>query len=117
MASRSWRASGKPIVRLVPKHSATMGSSTGHRVSRKGLRRRRSPSRRLTPQNRHPVTGSSRVAWVSITRNLEQVTDLIFRQTPRYETPALVSALVLIGLVVVSISVLERRVRGVEVVK
>ena len=40
----------------------------------------------------------------------------MFRQTPRYETPALVSVLVLIGLVVLSISVLERRVRGVEVV-
>jgi hypothetical protein len=63
------------------------------------------------------VTGSSRVAWVSISRNLEQVTDVIFRQTPRYETPTVVSALVLAGLVAVSISVLERRVRGVEVVK
>jgi hypothetical protein len=63
------------------------------------------------------VTGSSRVAWVSISRNLDQVTDVIFRQTPRYETPVVVSALVLVGLVVVSMSVLERRVRGVEVVK
>jgi ABC-type transport system involved in multi-copper enzyme maturation permease subunit len=63
------------------------------------------------------VTGSTRVAWVSIGRNLERVTDLIFRQPPRYETPAMVSALVLIGLIVVSISVLERRVRGVEVVR
>ena len=63
------------------------------------------------------VTGSTRVAWVSIGKNLQRVTDLIFRQPARYETPAIVSALVLIGLVVVSISVLERRVRGVEVVK
>jgi len=63
------------------------------------------------------VTGSTRVAWVSIGRNLEQVTDVIFRQTPRYDTPAGVSMLVLAGLVVVSISVLERRVRGVEVVR
>jgi ABC-type transport system involved in multi-copper enzyme maturation permease subunit len=62
------------------------------------------------------ITGSSRVAWVSIGGNLEVVTDFMFRQTPRYETPLLVSVLVLIGLVVVSISVLERRVRGVEVV-
>jgi ABC-2 type transport system permease protein len=62
------------------------------------------------------ITGSTRVAWVSITANLDQVTDVIFRQPPRYETPVVVSALVLIGLVVVSISVLERRVRGVEVV-
>ena len=63
------------------------------------------------------VTGSTRVAWVSIAGNLQTITDAIFRQPPRYETPVLVSVLVLVGLVVVSISVLERRVRGVEVVK
>ena len=62
------------------------------------------------------VTGSTRVAWVSITGNLEVLTDLIFRQPPRYETPALIAALVLAGLIALSISVLERRVRGVEVV-
>jgi len=62
------------------------------------------------------VTGSTRVAWVSITGNFDVVTDAIFRQAPRYETPFIVSLLVLLGLVVVSMSVLERRVRGVEVV-
>jgi hypothetical protein len=62
------------------------------------------------------ILGSTRGAWVSITANIEQVTDVIFRQTPRYEIPWLVSLLVLAGLVVVSISVLERRVKGVEVV-
>ena len=35
---------------------------------------------------------------------------------PRYETPWQVSLIVIVGLIVVSISVLERRVRGVEVV-
>ena len=48
--------------------------------------------------------------------NLENVTDVMFRQTPRYDAPVIVSVLVLLGLLVVSISVLERRVRGVEVV-
>ena len=62
------------------------------------------------------ILGSTRVAWVSITANLEQVTDAIFRRTPRYETPVMVALLVLLGLVAISISVLERRVRGVEVV-
>ena len=62
-------------------------------------------------------TGSTRAAWISITANLEQVTDLIFRKALRYETPAVVSILVLAGLIAVSISVLERRVKGVEVVK
>jgi ABC-2 type transport system permease protein len=62
------------------------------------------------------ITSSTRAAWISLSANLENITDVMFRQTPRYETPALVSVLVLIGLVVLSISVLERRVRGVEVV-
>jgi ABC-type transport system involved in multi-copper enzyme maturation permease subunit len=62
------------------------------------------------------VTGSTRVAWVSVTGNLSVVTDAIFQQPPRYDTPVAVSAIVLAGLVAVSISVLERRVRGVEVV-
>jgi ABC-2 type transport system permease protein len=62
------------------------------------------------------ITGSTRVAWVSITGNFDVVNDAIFRQAPRYDTPVLVSALVLIGLVVLSISVLERSVRGVEIV-
>ena len=49
--------------------------------------------------------------------SLDQVTDVIFRETPRYpDLPWAVSLLVLAGLLAVSISVLERRVRGVEVV-
>jgi len=62
------------------------------------------------------VTGSSRVAWISITGNFDVVTDAIFREAPRYDTPAAVSFIVLIALVVVSVSVLERSVRGVEIV-
>lgn len=62
------------------------------------------------------ITGSTRVAWVSIQGNLEQVTDAIFKLPHRYETPVVVSVLVLAGLVVLSVSVLERRVRGVEIV-
>lgn len=62
------------------------------------------------------ITQSSVVAWVSIGGNIENLTDVMFRQVPRYETPVAVSALVVIGVVVVSLSVLERRVRGVEIV-
>jgi len=62
------------------------------------------------------IFGSTRVAWVSIGANLEQVIDVIFRKAPRYEVPTVICAMVLLALVVVSISVLERRVRGVEVV-
>jgi len=62
------------------------------------------------------VTGSTRVAWVSILANMENVSDWLFRQELSYDTPLMVSALVLLGFVAVSISVLERRVRGVEIV-
>jgi hypothetical protein len=41
---------------------------------------------------------------------------VIFRLTPRYSTPWQVSLIVVLGLIVLSLSVLERRVRGVEVV-
>jgi hypothetical protein len=41
---------------------------------------------------------------------------VIFRLPPKYDTPWPVSLTVLIGLIVLSISVLERRVRGVEIV-
>jgi ABC-type transport system involved in multi-copper enzyme maturation permease subunit len=62
------------------------------------------------------ISGSTRMSWLSITANMAQVTDVIFRKTPKYETPWIVSLMVLLALIAVSISVLERRVRGVEVV-
>ena len=62
------------------------------------------------------VTGSSRVAWISFSRNMDVVTDAVFQVSPRYDTPVLVSLLVLLAVVAVASSVLERRVRGVEVV-
>ena len=62
------------------------------------------------------ILGTTRVAWVSVGANITQTTDAIFRTPLSYETPVIVSALVLAGLVAVSLSVLERRVRGVEVV-
>ena len=62
------------------------------------------------------ITGSSRIAWISINNNVLQVVDVVFRVKPRFGVPWQVSLLVLIGVVVISISILERRVRGVEVV-
>ena len=62
------------------------------------------------------ITGSTRLSWVSLAANLNQVVDVVFRLQPRYQTPWLVSLIVILGLIAVSVSVLERRVRGVEVV-
>ncbi len=64
----------------------------------------------------YAITGSSSLSWLSLTSNLTQVIDVIFRLTPRYATPWQVSLIVVIGLIALSISILERRVRGVEVV-
>ena len=62
------------------------------------------------------VTGSSALSWLSFTANLSQVGDVIFRMTPRYDTPWVVSLAVVLGIIGLSVAVLERRVRGVEVV-
>jgi ABC-2 type transport system permease protein len=62
------------------------------------------------------ITASTKLSYLSVTASLAQVMDVVFRIKPRYATPWPVSLTVIVGLVVVSISVLERRVRGVEVV-
>jgi ABC-type transport system involved in multi-copper enzyme maturation permease subunit len=62
------------------------------------------------------VTGSTRVAWVSFSRNMDIISDAVFRLAPRYDTPVIVSLLVLLAVLALAASVLERRVRGVEVV-
>jgi ABC-2 type transport system permease protein len=64
----------------------------------------------------YAVTRSSAFSWISFSANLSQLGDLIFRQPSRYETPWPVALLMVAGLIVVSGLVLERRVRGVEVV-
>jgi ABC-2 type transport system permease protein len=62
------------------------------------------------------ITGSTRISWISFTGSLAQVGDAIFRLPLRYDTPLIVSLIVLAGLVTICISVLEKRVRGVEIV-
>ena len=62
------------------------------------------------------VTGNTSLSWVSFSFNLEQVGDAIFRLPPRYDTPWTVSLLMIGLLIAGSAFVLERRVRGVEIV-
>jgi ABC-type transport system involved in multi-copper enzyme maturation permease subunit len=71
----------------------------------------------------YAITGSSRYSWIAVSANQTQVLDVIFRVPPQcagcnphYLTPWPVSLLAVIGLIALSISVLERRVRGVEIV-
>lgn len=62
------------------------------------------------------VTRSTTFSWVSFSANLSQISDVIFRTRPRYDTPWPVSFLVIALVIAACGVVLERRVRGVEVV-
>jgi ABC-2 type transport system permease protein len=62
------------------------------------------------------VTRSTKLSWISFPADLAQVGDVIFRLPPKYATPWPVSLLMILGLISVSALILERRVRGIEVV-
>ena len=64
----------------------------------------------------YAVTRSTSLSWLSFSANLAQVGDVIFRLPPKYDTPWIVSAFVILAVIAVSGMVLERRVRGVEVI-
>jgi hypothetical protein len=62
------------------------------------------------------VTRDTGFAWVSFSNDLAQLGDAIFRIPLRYGSPWIVSLAMVVGLVAASVFVLERRVRGVEVI-
>jgi ABC-type transport system involved in multi-copper enzyme maturation permease subunit len=64
----------------------------------------------------YAVTRSTSFSWLSFSANLSQIGDVIFRQPQKYDTPWPVSLLMIAALVALSGVILERRVRGVEVV-
>lgn len=64
----------------------------------------------------YEVTRDTSWAWVSFSANMSQINAFVFRMRPAYATPWPVSLAVLLGAIVVSAVILERRVRGVEVV-
>jgi ABC-2 type transport system permease protein len=53
---------------------------------------------------------------VSPTQSLAQLGDVIFRIPPRHDTPAVLSLFVVVFLIAGSLVILERRIRGIEVV-
>lgn len=63
------------------------------------------------------ITGKSSLAWLSPSAALEQLGDVIFRLKPRYDLPAVVAVLAIVVLIALSAVILEKRVRGVEVVQ
>ena len=64
----------------------------------------------------YATTRSTAFSWLSFSANLKQVGDVIFRQKLEYETPWPLSLLMIVLLIALSGVILERRVRGVEVV-
>ncbi len=63
------------------------------------------------------ITGSSSWAWLSPTDTLEQIGAYIFRIDPPYQLSPVVAIATVIVLIAGSAWILERNVRGVEVVK
>ena len=64
----------------------------------------------------YAVTARTGMSWISFSANLAEIGDVIFRLPVKYDTPWPVALLVIVGLVTLSGLILERRVRGVEVV-
>jgi ABC-2 type transport system permease protein len=63
------------------------------------------------------ITGQSSFAWISPTETLEQIGNIIFRLDPPFAVPAFATVLTLTVLVGGSLWILERKVRGIEVVQ
>jgi hypothetical protein len=62
------------------------------------------------------VTRDTGFSWMSPRANLVQLSDIVFRVEPVYKTSGLVTVFALAVTVALALFVLERRVRGVEVV-
>jgi len=62
------------------------------------------------------VTRSTQLSWISFPANLSQLGDVIFRMPSKYDTPWPVALLMIVLLIAVSGFILERRVRGIELV-
>ena len=63
------------------------------------------------------ITGRSSWAWLSPTATLEQMGAYIFRMDPPYDLSPIIAIITVIVLIAGSAWILERRVRGVEVVQ
>ncbi len=62
------------------------------------------------------ITRDTRMAWLSVPLDLQQIGDAIFRIEPRFAMPVWSAFLVIALLIAASAFILERRVRGIEVV-
>jgi hypothetical protein len=62
------------------------------------------------------ITRDTSMAWLSVPLDLQQIGDVVFGMEPRFHMPVWSAFLVIAILIGASAAVLDRRVRGVEVV-
>jgi ABC-2 type transport system permease protein len=62
------------------------------------------------------VVRVSSASIVSPTQSLAQIGDVVFRVPPRHDTPVLLSLSLIVIMIAAAMFILERRIRGVEVV-
>jgi ABC-2 type transport system permease protein len=65
---------------------------------------------------RSMTTRDSTFGWLSVPLDLQQIGDVVFRLEPRLQMPVWSAVLVIGLLIAASVFVLERRVRGIEVI-
>jgi ABC-2 type transport system permease protein len=64
----------------------------------------------------YAVTRDSRLAWISMPASLNRIGDAVFNVSTRVQLSPVAAALAVAALIVASALILEKRVRGVEVV-
>jgi hypothetical protein len=64
----------------------------------------------------YAITRDSRLGWISIAADLNRIGDAIFNLPTRFALSVPIAALAVVALIIVSGLILEKRVRGVEVV-
>jgi uncharacterized protein YaiE (UPF0345 family) len=62
------------------------------------------------------ITGHSTYAWLAPSATLEIVGDVIFRLPSRYEMSPWIAVITMVVLIAGSLFILDRKVRGVEIV-
>ncbi len=62
------------------------------------------------------VVGTTGLAWLSFTNSLDQIGNAIFRMPPAYDSPLALCVLSVVVVMGAAAAILERRVRGTEVI-
>jgi hypothetical protein len=64
----------------------------------------------------YAITRDSRLGWISVAGDLNRIGDAIFSVPTRLQMPVPIACVAVAALITLSAVILEKRVRGVEVV-